>query len=395
MKFLLVLALSPMVIFNAFAERFDPAPVNVGGGFFVVPQVLASTRYDDNIYNETSSTTSSSIFILKPSIKFGTDDGINRYGGFYELTSAAYSNNSKDNFTDHNLVLLAHTEYSDKHRTDLKLSFANVHEDRGSGLSEGNSSVFDEPLKYNKKSVNGYYQYGGLTSLMRVGGGGSFNNKTYQNFISSTKYDDVTSLKLFADADYQVANVTFLTFDIYTTNIQYDHLKSNENSRDNVDSSVLFGFKWSGLSKTTATMKAGYQYKTFDSDSRESFSGNTAELGLTWKPIDYSTFTARFSRAAKDSDTVGDYILELESSLEWKHYWTDDFDTNLQFVYIDEDYIGFTRSDKTKDLVLSLNYALTRWLQIQASYELTDKNSTETSISYDKNAVNLGIVVTL
>lgn len=395
MKISTALAFSPLLALNVVAEGFDPAPIKITDGFSVIPQVATSVRYDDNIYNETSETTSSSIFIVNPSIRFGVDDGINRYGGFYELTAGSYSNGSDDNYVDHNLALLAHTEYTAKHRTDFKFSFANVHDDRGSGISEGNSSAFDEPLKYNELNARGYYQYGGVTALMRIGGGVDFSKKNYQNFTATAKFDDVSKLKFFADADYQVGSITFLTFDIQTTDIKYDNLQAGEDSSDNVDSSALLGFRWSGLSKTTATVKAGYQYKTFDSESRESFSGNTVELGITWKPKEYSTFTASFGRAAKDSDTDGDYILELASSLGWRHFWTEDFDSNLQVNYIDEDYIGFTRSDKTKSLTLNLNYALTRWVKLQAGYGFTDKNSTETDISYDKNTVNLGIVIAL
>lgn len=390
-----VLALSSVFAINAFADGFDPAPLYITDGFTVTPQVATSVRYDDNIYNESSDTTSSSVVILTPSIKFGIDDGINRYGGSYKLTSGTYSNDSDDNYLDHNLVLSAHTEYSDKHRTDFRFSFANVHEDRGSGLSEGNSSALSEPFKYNNLNAKGYYQYGGVTSLMRVGGGVAFNKKTYQNFTAVTKYDDVSQLDFFADTDYQIGEVTFLTFDVYMANIQYDNLNVGESTRDNIDSRALIGFKWKGFGKTTATAKVGYQYKTFDADEREKFSGNTFQLGVTWKPVEYSSFAAQFSRIAEDSDTVGDYIVEITSSLEWEHYWTEDFNSNLEFIYTDEDYISFARTDKTKDLVLSLNYDLTRWIKIKASYQLTDKNSTQTDISYDKNAVNLGVVLAL
>lgn len=395
MKFSAILVLCPILVVNVLADEFDPAPIKVTDGFAIVPQIYAAAGYDDNIYNQENDTTSSNIYIVRPSFKFGVDDGINRYGGFYSLSSGSYSNSSDDNYIDHTFGLLAHTEFTDRHRTDFKFSFANLHEDRGSGLSEGNSSAINEPLKYNELNADGYYQFGGMSALMRIGGGVEFNNKTYQNFTAVTKYNDLSSLKFYADADYQVASITYLTFDISTSDINYTHLEPGEDSQDSVDSRALIGFRWAGLGKTSATMKAGYQYKTFDSDERENFSGSTFELGLTWKPLQYSTFEANFSRDAEDSDTDGDYILVLASSIGWKHQWTEDFDSNLRFNYSDEDYIGYTRIDKTKSLSLGLNYDLTRWMKIQASYQFTNKDSTENSISYDKNAINLGVVVAL
>jgi len=395
MKFLPVVSLVALGVSNACAQNFDPAPVELTDGFSIIPQVAGSVRYDDNIYNSEFDTTSSSIYILQPSIKFGTDDGINRYGGSYELTSGSYSNGSDDNFLDHSFALLAHTEFSDKHRTDFTFGFDNLHEDRGSGLTESDPAATDEPLKYNELTARGYYQYGGISSLMRVGGGVDFGNKTYQNFTNQTKYRDLNELKFFADADYQLGSVTYLTFDLFSTDINYDHLQSGTDSRDNVDSRALLGLKWQGLAKTTGTMKAGYQYKTFDSDNRDSFSGGTIELGIAWQPLQYSTFTATANAAAEESDTAGDYIEALGASIGWTHNWTEQFDSNLVLMYSDEDYIGVTRSDDTTNAMLNLSYSFTRWLKVTAGYELTAKDSNAANISYDTNAATLGVVVAL
>lgn len=395
MKLIPLVAIATLSATTVNAENFEPAPYEVTDGFAIIPQLEASVRYDDNIYNDEFDTTSSSIYLLKPSFKFGTDDGINQYGGLYELTSATYSNGSDDNYLDHRLALLAHTEYSAKHRTDFKLGFSNLHEDRGSGLTETDSTIIDEPLKYNELTARGYYQFGGLTSIMRIGGGIAYANKTYKNFTDESKYSDVNGLRFFADADYQFGSVTFLTFDLSTTDKQYDHLRTGADSRDNQDTIALVGMKWEGLGKTTGTMKVGAQYKTFDSSNRESFTGVNADLGITWEPVQYSSFTVHVRRNAEDTDTVGDYIETLGSSIEWKHEWTDRFYSTAQYIYSNEDYIGADREDNTNNAALYLNYDFTRWMKVTAGYELTNKDSNADDISYDKNAVTLDVVVSL
>ena len=393
MKFLPAVTLVALSVSSAFAQDFEPAPFELTDGFAIIPQLTTAVRYDDNIYNDEFNTTSSSIYILKPSIKFGTDDGINRYGGVYELTSTTYANGTEDNYLDHNFALLAHTEFSAKHRTDFKFGFANLHEDRGTSLTETDSTVIDEPIKYNELTANGYYQFGSISSIMRIGGGVAFANKTYQNFIERTKFSDVTGLKFFTDADYQVGDVTFLTLDISSTDIEYDIARVD--SRDNLDSRALMGIKWEGLSKTTASIKAGYQYKVFENDNRENFSGYNVDLGLSWKPVEYSTFTVYVNRSAEDSNDIGDYIKEFGGSIGWAHTWTEQFNSNLQLIFTSEDYIGAVRNDDTMDAVFNLNYNFTRWLQVSAGYEFTNKDSNATDISYDKNAASLSIVVAL
>jgi len=391
MKFLPVASMVALSVSNVSAQQFEPAPYELTDGFAITPQVSATVRYDDNIYSAESDTTSSSIFLLTPSIKFGTDDGINQYGGSYELTSGSYSESSDDNFVDHKLKLLAHTEFSAKQRTDFIFSFSNLHEDRGTGLTETGALDFDEVLKYNELTAQGYYQYGGLSSIMRVGGGIAYADKAYQNFTEQTDQSDVSGLRFYTDADYQVGSVTFLTFDLSTTAIEYD----NDTTRDNQDTRALIGLKWQGLGKTTGTVKAGYQHKDFDNSVREDFSGNTVDLGVVWEPVQYSALSAHLTHAAEDSNTVGDYIETLGGSIVWDHNWNDKLDSSLQYIYLNENYIGETREDDTNSVALYLNYDFTRWMKVTAGYEFTSKDSNATNISYDKNAVNLGVVVAL
>ena len=381
---------------TATAPIYDPAPVDVTDGFAFIPDVESVVRYDDNIYQDESNKTSSSILLITPSIKFGTDDGVNQYGGAYELTSGSYSESSDDNFVDHRLNLLAHTEYTSKHRTDFSLGFNNLHEDRGEGLTESFLTLPNEVLKYNEITARGYYQYGGLSSLMRVGGGLGYYSKSFQNHKNETKYNDFDALKSFVDADYQVGDVTYLTADIMTTDATYEHLRVGGESRDNRDNRALLGIKWEGLSKTTGIFKAGYQHKSFDSN-RKSFSGSTFDAGIVWEPLQYSSFTAHAVRAAEDSDNIGDYIERLGVSLGWEHDWSEKFNSNIQAIYSNEDYVGDTnnRVDDTTSATFDFNYDFTRWLRVTAGYEFTTKDSNSQNISYDKNAVNLGVSIAL
>lgn len=395
MKLLPAVSIVALSMSSASAQYFEPAAYHVTDGFSIMPQVSASLRYDDNIYNDEDDGESSAIFIINPSINFGTDDGINQYGGFYGLTAAFYDYSSDDNFLDHELQLFAHTEYSAKHRTDFNFDFSNIHEDRGSGLTESSSTSYDEPLKYNELFAQAYYQHGGVSSIMRVGAGISYADKSYQNFSDSTQYSDFDSVKFFADADYQVGSVTFLTFDLYSIDVSYAETAIGSVSKDNNDISALLGLKWEGLGKTTGTMKAGFQSKDFDASAREDFTGATIDFGLIWQPLTYSSFTAHVNRAAKDSSTVGDYIETLGGSLVWQHDWSTKISTTAQYFYTNEDYVGAERTDDTSNLVLNVTFDVTRWMQLSAGYEFTTKDSDADSISYDKNAVIFSVVGSL
>ena len=396
-----------MVSSTATAQIYDPAPVDVTDGFAFVPELESVVRYDDNIYQQEDDKISSTILLITPSVKFGTDDGVNQYGGTYKLISGSYSRGElkdgsdpegSDDFVDHRLNLDAHTEYTSKHRTDFNFAFNNLHENRGSGLTEDltNLNGIDEVLKFNELHARGYYQYGGANALMRVGLGLAFFDKEFKNFIDRTKYNDYSYFKYFGDVEYQLGKVTYLTADLIYKDITYKHLEVGNESRDNQDNSALLGFKWKGLSKTTGFLKAGYQHKSFESN-RKSFSGSIFDVGVVWKALQHSAFTFHGVRAAEDSDRVGDYIERLTGSVGWRHDWSKKFYSNIQGAYSTEDYIGDinNREDDVTRGALDLNYDITRWIRVTAGYELITKKSTADNIAYDKNTVHLGVNIAL
>ncbi|MDA7746950.1 outer membrane beta-barrel protein [Psychromonas sp.] len=395
MKLLSIAALTGVVVSSAQASLYDPAPVKLTDGFSVVPQLDAVTYYNDNIYSTETDEASSLIYIVTPSILFGVDDGINRYGGNYELISGSYSYDDADNYLDQKLSLFAHTEYTDKHRTDFGFKFSDLHEARGSNLTEGQPLEYPTPLEYNTYVADGYYQYGAQTAIINVGGGVQYYLKEYTNYTNDTKYDDLSSWTLKLDVDYQVGSVTYFTADLSRANEVYKYQEPGVASKDNTDGRITVGARWEGLGKTVGKAKVGYQLKTFQDSSRENFAGYIVDIGVAWSPLQHSVYEAHVSRAAEDSNTAGDYILASTGAFNWSHNWTEKLDSDVILVYTHEDYVGATRIDQTANVGLYINYEFTRWFKMRTGYEYTKKGSTAPNIRYDQNAINLGLTVAL
>jgi len=397
MRFLIAFSIALLAISNALADRFEPAAV----GNLFVPQFTTIVQYDDNIYTSEIETVSSFIYYLSPSIAFAIEDGANRYGGEYILTSSFYSSgrsevdNETDDMTDHELSLFAYNEFTSKHRTDLNFGYDNLHEKRGSGLTEGNPYRFPTPLDYDQLTTRFHYQFGGRNAKMRIGAGLSYYDKKYNSYTEKTKYRDLDEVTFSADADYQIGDVTYLTFDIFTTDISYKHRRGGELVKNNQDSRALVGLTWRGTSKLTGNAKFGYQYKTFDEEERSNFNGNTVDLMINWRPKQRAIYSVTLSRVAEDSDTVGDYINNLTGSFGWQHQWTNKFDSNIQFEYSNEDYIGADREDKITNINAYLIYGFSRWLNLSAGYELSVSSSNVANIGYDQNIFTLSLKVGL
>ena len=393
MKLLSIITLSTLTATAVQASIFEPAPVKLGDGFSIVPQLETDVYSNSNLYTDESDANSSIIYVVEPSMTFGVDDGINRYGGNYALTSGSYSYDNDDNYLDHDFNLFGHTEFTERHRTDIGFGFVNKHENRGSGYTEDDASTYDEPLKYNQLFGKLYYQYGVATALVNLGGGVRYDVREYQNFTSDTEENNFDKLTLSVDAEYQIGAITYLTADFNRADIKYKY----DDTKDNINNVWTVGGYWKGTGKTVGSAKFGYQYKAFDDASNDDFSGSTVDLGIGWKPIEYSNFELHFVRSAEESgsDSDADYILTNAGSLNWEHNWNEKIDSNVGLVYRVDDYVGLSRKDTTGSVSVALIYEITRWMKVRSGYQFTNKNSTASDISYDRNLFNLGLTVAL
>ncbi|WP_096087122.1 outer membrane beta-barrel protein [Agaribacterium haliotis] len=395
-KFSLIGLASVMVSPAVFAEKFEPAPVDISGSLKLVPTVEFGLEYDDNIYSEERDPTGSGIYVVEPDFALGTDDGVNRYGVRYKLKSGTVEASSADNYLDHRLSGLAHIEPNDKNRIDVNLAYDKLHEDRGTGLSEGRPGAIDRPVEYDAKSANAAYQYGALSSKARVGGSVGFYSKEYTNFRQYSAIRDFDQNSVGLNFEYSIGDATSLTLDGSTADIRYPHIGTEEPSRDSTDNRALIGLKWDITGKTTGKAKVGYQVKDFDAAERKDFSGAAVDVSLSWEPRTYSTIDFKLGQVSKDPTTVGDYIEERYVLIGWNHGWTPRISTDVQASYADEEYVGnLDRHDDTTGATLALNYAFARWLTAGLSYDYTNKDSNVDDIPFDKNVYKLMVTAGL
>ncbi len=372
------------------ADSFEPADVELTDSIKLTPTVTLGLHQNDNIYNESADKTSSSIFTLNPNFLLGAEDGVNNFSLSYSATSGIVEKNSDDNYLDHTLLGSMHYEPNAKNRLDVNLSFNKLHEDRGTDLTEQNPNAVLTPIEYNQSLASFSYQYGALSSQARIGTEFAVKSKKYTNYLDLSESRNNNTNKIGLNFEYDLGDVTSLTFDANTTDIEYPVLGSSGISRDSKDNRFLVGLKWEGLAKTTGKAKIGYQSKSFDNSERADFSGTAIDVGFAWQPLSYSTVNFMLGRSSKDPTTDGDYIKESSLFLGWNHAWSEKIVMDLSVFLTDEEYVGNTdRQDDMAWFSSSLSYSLTRWFNVSLGYEYMDKNSTADNISFDKNAVKL------
>ena len=387
------LIISLVAAYSVAAVAENPTGYMTDSGVVITPILNVGFKYDDNIFSQESDTKGSRIFTLAPAVSFLLDDGINNYQLDVRLESGTFIDSHDDNYVSGNLDFKSHLEASSRSRFDILLSASKDVEARGTGITEGQGDVFNEPLEYNDQAVKLTYELGDLSSNGRIALTGKYYNKNFTNFTDITQFRSYDQPTIGTTFFYTTNANTEAFIEINGSSIGYDATEAI--SRDSDVYNALVGVQWEATALTSGSFKIGQEQKKVSADGREDFKGVSWEGNIDWQPLIYSTLTLETSRSAKDPDIQGDYISESVYGLNWKHEWSDFFTSNLNVSYTNEDYSGFERVDKTNDLYAELIYKFTRWSDVSFFVELTEKDSTNDSIVYDKNIIGLDFTLLL
>lgn len=397
-------SLSTLAAPNVFA--LDSEPYRTESGIEITPYFATSYGYDDNItqVSESAQKTSSSLIEITPAISMKAERGENTFAASYALTSGIYTQSSQDNYLDHRFRSDNFLRFNSRNGLALNYSYMYLHEQRGSGISEGDnaSNAIDEPLNYDSHDVNSTYVYGSENAKGRLEGSLGYGNRIYKNFryfepapTQSTRFNDYDEKRYAAIFYYQAMPNTELITDISKYDRRYKHSPLSGSSQDSDTLFYYLGAKWDISGKTNGTIKLGLQDKKFIDTNTKGFKGFSWSAELEWTPKEYSTVTAITSQAAKDPDQDGDYIEEQLFQLGWKHYWSPKVYSHINLAYRDESYVGVNRDEETQFGSLSVGYEVRRWFEFSMNWKNTDKESSFSDYGYKQNYWGINANVTL
>ncbi|QUM89232.1 outer membrane beta-barrel protein [Moritella sp. 36] len=384
-----------LVLLSGGAVAYTQDTYITDGGLFVKPSLEVSIVEDDNIYKQQNNGTSSSIITVIPMINLKLDDGINYFSLDAKAEKGIYEASSADNYMDGLLGFNVHLEPSDTHRLDINLKAEWLAEPRGSGLTELNYELTNEPITYGKKTLSAKYEYGALQTKGRLAFNAKFYEKEYSNFETITRRSNHDSLLLGSIFFYSTRAHTDVFIEINAETIGYDYNKPGDLNRDSDVYTALLGMQWKASSVVHGFIKLGGQAKEFDDKGRKDFTGFSWNIGGVWRPLTYSKITLSTSQTTKDPDVDGDYVLETKYKLDWKHNWTSYFYSSVGVYKFTDDYSGISRVDDTDGYKIKFNYDFTDNIAITL-FGLWDRNtSTNTIFEYDKNVVGASLTLTL
>lgn len=373
----------------------EPAAVAMGP-FSFIPTASISTGHDSNIFNQPSNEESSIITKLKPSLQWLAQTDANTFAFTYSGDYANYHTSGDDNYDDHSISADANLEMNSRNRFTLSANAEFLHDDRGTGSSEGGAAqTRDEPDEYRQDSLFGEWDFGAEGARFGARLTASDVDIEYGNNRIETQFRDRDETTVTARLYGRVMPKSRFFIEIEQEDISYDTIPISGNKLDSDQQAASIGIEWELTAQTSGSVQFGRTEKDFDSATLSDADINSWEVEVSWAPRTYSNVLFASSRAPIETNGTGNFIDSRSHSLSWQHEWSSQFGSTVLFGVGSDDFDGSPRSDDLTSYALSLSYELDRWASVTAQYAYEDKDSNDPVFDYDKSIVTLSLDVSL
>lgn len=364
------------------AGYLDTGPVRI------YPALVTSVGYDSNIFESHRHEVDSVVTHVMPELSAYVP--FNTAGLLFgvQADSSIYSQSNDDNFTDRQGFVQGQFEPGYRNRFGFKAGYAKGHDPRGTFLSEGfdpTVATIDSPDAFTNKTGSLSYEFGAHGAKGRLRFNGDYLDHSYDNHRDVTRFFDRKEVGYGAAFLWRVLPSTSLVFEDRERRINYDQSQLGESSRDSREHALLVGAEWEATAQTSGSFRVGHKTKNFSAADREDGSNFVWELGATWKPRSYSSFTLDVKRTPNESNGAGDFIDTKDYSLKWSHDWTKRIGTEMTLSHLDQSYQNADREQKSNGAQLGVRYEMRRWLTWRLDAAWRDRTSNIDTLRFDRN----------
>lgn len=366
------------------------------GGVALIPTLQISERWDDNIRAVETGEESSFVTSITPAFAVVAKGNKASFNLSYSLAQDIFHSSHEDDNADHRLLADAGLIFTARHRLALNAGFSDVEETASLVQSLEND-------RYTTAQVGSTYTYGAPTARGQVELGASYQRLRFKNelvlpggaILNADRERDTSAAR--STLYFRVAPKTKLLLEGRFTENEY----VTNTALDGSNIAVLGGVTWEATAKTSGTIKAGREEKSFDSAALGDKSNTMWEAGISWSPRSYSTFNLN-TRSVFDEGLNGAELIETQgASLSWEHQWLERLRSTAIVSFTGQEYLGAAvptggnREDELADAGLSLTYAVRRWLDVGVGYKYAENDSTAPTRSFERNIASINVGLSL
>jgi hypothetical protein len=349
-----------------------------------------TAEHDDNVLRKIVPVSDSSLQI-SPELTYLTHMGKHIFALDYQGNYSAFKKDTKLNYNNHNIALLAKLDHSLKISSTLKLSYQDEIEEPGTNNSI--TSLFTEFNQTKNKKAAANIYYGTKKSIGQLSLNLQHTKQRYTNNLQD--YRDLNRNKATGTFFYRIAQKTRLLFQVSLRDYDYIN-KSKYQNQSSQETFYLAGVEWDITAKTSGTFKLGYQGKDFDENLYQNIDALSYLLDMTWKPNTYSKVKIAASRKTQESSQIltGAFITN-DLAINAEHEITTRTKLKAAYSFANNDIISLRdRTDKNHNITFGIDHSLLTWLSISLDYNFIQRKSDNAIYEHKANVIALSLTTT-
>lgn len=354
----------------------------------LTPELQLIYFQDDNVFATSDETVEDSGYLIIPTLEWSANKGLTELSLNYKGEIASHSDESRIDYSDHDLSFRGYAEFSSRSRLLGVLRHSISHEAPGTGRSRDLDSELNGITDFNDTGFSANYSYGAKTAKGGLEFGLEYANRDYQNNSEVTDGFSFSRLTPSVEFLYAISADTRLTTGLEYSVFDYEKAQGITES-DNDTYFVFVGAKWDITGKSGGSLRIGYGGQNNKSNLKEDQTTSLLRLGTYWQPVSYS----RFNLDAERSFSVDSITPSITNTLlfNWSHTWSERIFTQASFSRVE------TESDSDEDenardtTTLGINLKLRRWIDLNLIGKNTANSSPNKDDEFDKQWIGFGV----
>ena len=362
-----------------------PFLANIGIGAF----------YNDNVLLNDFNRKGSFGTFLTPSLTlpFGTPKYFTVLN--YALRANIYENVSYNNTVGNYLNATSTFEFDHRNRLTIRADGAFAEDPIGTLFSQGAiAAVQTTPNQWVGYGFNGLYQYGAAGAQGNLNLNFAMQNREYLNNSALTSQRDLNSYMVGGTFFWRAMPKTQILIEVNDTILDYLNVQTTGQTLNGSTYRLYTGATWQATAKTSAVVKVGYQWRTYE-DSAYGSNGSPAFQGmLRWSPSAQDAVFAMISNAINEALVIGTTATNTQTyNLNWQHRWLDRVYTTLGAFYMVQQYTGTGTSPDNDTLMgrVGAYYTFRQGVWADLQYTYNQRTSNQSQFDYSQNMILLNL----
>lgn len=353
----------------------DAAPVKTESGLYLYPSVFAGYGYSSNVNASPAAPIASNFWNVAPQLVAEMKNGGDRYTALVSADSTSYQSSTADNVTNSEIALAGDNYFNSRARMGWAASSVGGNDARGTTQSGSNT-----PEAWRDNGLKGTLIYGAPEAMGRLELDLGVNTKVYDKY----SLGDLNGNTIAGRGFYRLGDRTFALVEVAQTKTSY---KSSSSTDSNTARKYYAGVTWEATAATTGIFKVGRMTKDFDAAGKEGFNGGSWEATARWTPLTYTVVDLKTSKGAFDATGLGNYELRTNTSVNWKHKWSQSVTSSVAAGTLVTEFAGAAngRIDTANSFSIGMEYSLRRWLRVGLDYTSKDATSNIANQAYKSN----------